>query len=449
MTFLARLRDPAYDRRFATLERAVALLGLLLAISVFNPLFAAGNTDASLSDSNQGRMLSLLVVYMMASTLLVRRGFDAIWEGVRHNPLLLALMLLALVSVLWSVAPDATLRRAIALGFTFAFVIFLAVSFTLREAIRLFGLAVLVFMAYSLFNVVTNPAEAIVQAGRSTGDWDGGLVINTEFGRFVAVGMMLFAAMMHDRGIWRVLAWGGFAVATVSLYKADVATALVSVVFGLGVIAVMRMAGLFRMTVGALVLLISLPIVAVAAYFLAYPQELFDLIGRDATLTDRTLIWNSAISYAMQEHPWMGAGFRAFWTIGHAQWVLYGIYFSFETRLGNGHNGFLDVWLELGVPGLALVILLLVSAAGATVRAATTLKDPALALFPAVVAFVIVYSTAERILLEHSEFLSILFMYTLVKTRLLLAAHAGAPDTRAVRILPDAGRRLIGSAAAR
>jgi exopolysaccharide production protein ExoQ len=79
-------------------------------------------------------------------------------------------------------------------------------------------------------------------------------------------------------------------------------------------------------------------------------------IGKDPTLTDRTKIW--AIVLGMHTNPLVGTGYQSFWLGQRLEW------FWHNSGLGNlneAHNGYLEVYLELGLIGVALLIGFLVS----------------------------------------------------------------------------------------
>jgi O-antigen ligase len=90
--------------------------------------------------------------------------------------------------------------------------------------------------------------------------------------------------------------------------------------------------------------------------------------GRDATLTGRTGLWKDLLNNAAQS-PVLGVGTGAFWVgqIGYALYPL-DIWSSITPgwRPGQGHNGYIDVYVELGAIGLVLVLLVIgVAFAGA------------------------------------------------------------------------------------
>ena len=73
-------------------------------------------------------------------------------------------------------------------------------------------------------------------------------------------------------------------------------------------------------------------------------------VGKDPTLTDRTKIW--AFLLGMHTNPLIGTGYESFWLGPRLQW--------FWSRAGLGHlteahNGYLEVYLNLGIIGLVLL----------------------------------------------------------------------------------------------
>jgi exopolysaccharide production protein ExoQ len=82
-----------------------------------------------------------------------------------------------------------------------------------------------------------------------------------------------------------------------------------------------------------------------------------DILGRDLTLTTRTEVWPMLI--AQSESVLVGAGFNSFWT-GERLAVI-------NAKLGiiQAHNGYLETYLNGGVVGVVLLLILLFAAAQA------------------------------------------------------------------------------------
>jgi len=81
-----------------------------------------------------------------------------------------------------------------------------------------------------------------------------------------------------------------------------------------------------------------------------------EVVGRDPTLTDRTKIWSFLL--AMKTNPLLGTGYESFWLGPRLQW------FWQNSELGHineAHNGFLEVYLNLGVLGLFSLLSFLIA----------------------------------------------------------------------------------------
>lgn len=93
-----------------------------------------------------------------------------------------------------------------------------------------------------------------------------------------------------------------------------------------------------------------------AALIFVFPEiftSILHLFGRNSTLTGRTDLWKSLI--AMDTHPWLGTGFESFW-LGNR---LDHIWATFLWQPNEAHNGYLEVYLNLGWVGVGFLALLL------------------------------------------------------------------------------------------
>jgi O-antigen ligase len=91
-----------------------------------------------------------------------------------------------------------------------------------------------------------------------------------------------------------------------------------------------------------------------------YSRELIQLmaamIGEDPTLTGRTLLWDELMKIAAQ-HRYFGSGYGGFWigNIGNNLWEI------FQWNPGQAHNGYLDVYIDLGIVGLVFLTGLIIN----------------------------------------------------------------------------------------
>jgi len=105
----------------------------------------------------------------------------------------------------------------------------------------------------------------------------------------------------------------------------------------------------------------AIPLVLVAYVVL---EEVFDLstvvagfLGRDSTLHGRTGIWDAVLK--LQTNPLLGMGYQSFWMGGRLAAVSRDI--NIPGLLNEAHNGYLETYLNLGVVGVVLLLLFMIS----------------------------------------------------------------------------------------
>jgi exopolysaccharide production protein ExoQ len=130
---------------------------------------------------------------------------------------------------------------------------------------------------------------------------------------------------------------------------ADSATSLVCIVVAAGIFFLCRLPALTQrprwivaggMLAAAVLMLLELALDA--------SSEIIQLVGRDPTLTTRVPMWQGLLRMAVD--PIVGAGYESFWT-GDRLWALLSVY-----GVRQAHNGYLEMYLNLGLVGLALMI---------------------------------------------------------------------------------------------
>jgi O-antigen ligase len=92
-------------------------------------------------------------------------------------------------------------------------------------------------------------------------------------------------------------------------------------------------------------------------------------VGKDPTLTGRTVIWDAVLG--THTNPLLGTGYESFWLGPRVQqvWALTG------PGINEAHNGYLEVYLNLGILGLLLLAGFLISSYHSISRRLETLSD--------------------------------------------------------------------------
>lgn len=137
------------------------------------------------------------------------------------------------------------------------------------------------------------------------------------------------------------------------LQMCNSATSRLCLLLGCGIVLIAQTRLIQR---HSMVLKAGIPILLISFTVLALGFDLnariAESVGRDPTLTDRTKIW--ALVLTLEESPILGSGYESFW-LGPK---LYRIWQEFG-HINEAHNGFLEIYLNLGVVGLALLITVL------------------------------------------------------------------------------------------
>lgn len=93
---------------------------------------------------------------------------------------------------------------------------------------------------------------------------------------------------------------------------------------------------------------------SISALFLGVGSGVLGAMGRDSTLTGRTDIWNLVLG--MVKNPLLGTGFESFW-LGPRLDQVWRVYWWHPNE---AHNGYIEIFLNLGLVGLALLAVLIV-----------------------------------------------------------------------------------------
>ena len=125
-------------------------------------------------------------------------------------------------------------------------------------------------------------------------------------------------------------------------------TSLFALVTGIAVILALQFSKVKRHLWAFLIATVL--IAAISNALFSVNSAVLEASGRDATLTGRTGIWQTVLSEPI--NPLLGTGYASFWLGARLQriWELYP-----RTPLLQAHNGYLEVYLNLGVVGVALL----------------------------------------------------------------------------------------------
>jgi len=140
------------------------------------------------------------------------------------------------------------------------------------------------------------------------------------------------------------------------LVLAHSATSGACFALGAGLIFATSLPVMRRRPAGVHALVLALFLMGGLAMFLNAEAEVVHALGRETTLTGRTEIWAAVIPVV--PNPIVGAGFESFW-LGPRLDRVWG-QLSQYMHVNEAHNGYLEVYLNLGWVGVGLIALILI-----------------------------------------------------------------------------------------
>jgi O-antigen ligase len=359
--------------------------------------------------------------------------FRADWKSTfRRVPWpLTGLLGLMLVGSLWSNYQSVSFGAAVVQLATTAFALFLATAFSWRELLRVFAgtirgimFASVIFELFAAV-VVRGPIEPFfpnydgdhppavafywTQGNLFGDDRIQGIVGNSNMLAYMAMlGVVIFAieAAANTTARWvTVLSFLATIPMLVLSRSASIGFACAAIVAA----AVVSIAaeGKDKDTRHAYYRIAWGVIGTGALLVLTYRAEIFSLIGKSPDMTGRTKIWKIVL-HLIDQRPLQGWGWSSYWV----PWVepYRGLVVINHVPYYQAHNAFLDVWMQLGIVGLGLFLLLLGVTFVRLWRLAVRHTSP-LYLWPILIFVGIVTQnlTESRILVEIGWVLLVLF----------------------------------------
>lgn len=406
----AAFAEAERDAGLMALVRAlvlVALIGVMVFASgaVVNLLFI----DIYNPTESPAARLAWLPVYAVAGALVAAR-LPIVLRQVSRAPFLVLAVLVVGLSMIWSVDPALTTRRAVALLASTCLGLGLAAALSWSRLIQGLAVAFLVLALLSFAVVLIDPGRGLMQE-IYPGAWQGPWTQKNDLGGMMAKGVIAALGALAVRpGRWWL--WAPTLLLCLALVGLSTSkTALLVSVGSLGLfgwIALYRAVALLRPVLVAALLAAAGGLALALAMF---PEEMLGLIGKDPTFTGRTDIW-SALRLAIGERVWLGYGYGAFWNdpLGPS----YTARTLLQWDVPSAHNGWVEIWLHAGVGLVVLFGLHLLMVLGACGRglARGGAEIYWMALFT--MAFV-GFSLSESAILQQNDLTWVMFVAGSVK----------------------------------
>jgi O-antigen ligase len=370
--------------------------------------------------------LNLLLI--LASLALFAHGYYCKKRIGAGGVLALATTAFLFLSAGWSYDPATTVRQAVIYLFVVLGSIGIANTLDADEYMDLLKQTCLLSAVASLVLLVVSPNTAV-----SNLDFQGIFPHKNFLGQVMAAGAL---ASLHAirvdhrrrvRNIFILLVFIGMAIKSASTTACMAIFVFCSANW---IIALIRKGGA---AIGIFLAMVLTPIVVIVAID---PSPIFEMIGKDQTLTGRTDIWPYVIN-DISLRPLLGWGYFGFWSPNNPAAIEMAEAFKFF--LTEAHNGLLEMLLNVGVVGTGIFIFLFVRNVALAFRCLST-SASALAISTIIVSLgILTVGVSEAVLLVSTQPWTSMFFVTGLMCEHVVRAEKLRPYGIAPRGYPRRG----------
>jgi O-antigen ligase len=285
-------------------------------------------------------------------------------EIFRNNGWLIAFFLYCFISIAWSDFPFISLKRFTKIfGHPIMALIVLTEPDPEEALKRLMKRCAYVVVPVSILWIKYYP-----QLGRGAFQWGGMMNVgitphkNSLGADCLILGFFFFWYLLQTwrterntrrRNELRLIA--GFLIGILwLLYKAHSATPQVCLFIAVLMVLFLGIRSINKNFIGTY-LLAALVLIAAAELLFGISGEVSETMGRGSGMSGRTVLWAAVLG--LRTNPILGTGFESFW-LGERLQHLEGIFYFIPNE---AHNGYLEVYLNLGLIGVFLLIGMLVA----------------------------------------------------------------------------------------
>jgi exopolysaccharide production protein ExoQ len=315
---------------------------------------------SDIGTSNIVNQIAFSTIFILAAFSLIPKLRQAADFLIREK-LLTIFILWCMLSILWSDFPIVAFKRWFQI-FT-AFITIVAVFQYVRSAddlLKFFSIQLSIFIFINIFSVFTVPL-----AKDDYGEWRGIATSKNFLGQAaLACSLIFIFAIRHSKTFLGKLYYSlAFVVAGILVFGANSSTSMLTFLIIVLVWFLFWVDRQFKaLRMGRVITYLTLLVILSISYLSVrmIPHQVnaaLGLIGEDLTFTGRTEIWEDMMM-EIRKHPVLGTGYQTFWVVGNPDLVR--IYDKYIWLPNQAHNGYVDIWNEVGIIGLFMVAILII-----------------------------------------------------------------------------------------
>lgn len=302
---------------------------------------------------NMGKNAFFIIVPLILIVLMIKN--KQINKDINITFLLLCVF--SFISVIWSISPKDTIKGSILLVGTTILAMYISKNYEKEEimkslliwffALVVINLVLVVFkfdIIYQIEETRYNNAIKGIFKHRNTL----GLYMS------MAIGVGLWFILQNKEKVNKYIPIATVICGGILLYLSKSMTSLL-----LGILIIFLIYFTRYKKFNTILCYSIIPLMIVGVLVLVFTpnwfKEILESLGRNSTLTGRSVIWAGVIA-AIVYKPLLGYGFGAFWTVNPHSVLFVLSEYKYELPV-NSHNGYLDLLIEFGVVGVIAIII--------------------------------------------------------------------------------------------
>lgn len=341
-------------------EYGFAAISLFISSGAILLLILSGGAsqgDVGLQYDTSLFRLSFTSIYLITILLLTCRWKQTLY-GLTQGTSVLGFIVLATTSIIWSSAPNSTAIDTVTLIGSSLFGLYLGTRYNLRQLLLIlgwvYGVSILLSFLFSIFL----PKYGLMTASDGS-FWRGIYLHKNGLGGRMADSATVFLILIFGNRRYRWLPQIGIILAIVLILLSGSTSSLINVFLVTSTFFIIQsMVRLnyrlnYRLVVLTLIVF-TLATLILVVWVVSNAESFIGLSGKDLTFSGRTVLWAAAWEM-IQKKMWFGYGYGGFWhgMNGESSYI----WLSTGWKMTHPHNGFISIWLDLGLVGLVLFLI--------------------------------------------------------------------------------------------
>ncbi len=339
------------------------LIGILAYKLLFSQVFASD------SESSGGNVFNQLIIGSLIGLALFSlfQNKENVFDAIKANLVMILFLLYALFSCFWSMSPSISFKRWFQFfGF---FVIGLSAvcgSKDITPQLKVFLAITALSQIFSLLFVILFPSTMTI----GFGGWKGLFLHKNQLGSVCVISLAFWIAA-SNKSFPKIIRTSMPLVILIILILVVGSRSTTAVVICFSIFSIFCFLK-FPIPMPIKAFFLPIPIILILLFLVNYTSRspvdfvFAEILNKGTDFSGRTDLWQAIITSA-NENPILGVGYDAFWGTYRSAGVLIKHDISW-INLNQSHNGYLDVFNELGIVGLVLFCTLLLSTITKLVR---------------------------------------------------------------------------------